>query len=151
MWIPLHAVFSHLCPSPSSVYNVCSSGSTWFSLCFINIWERPQLPCVGGSLCPHRDSVDISISTQCKQLNEHARARTSMHDCQLHRKLRMHASINMLLSHMCAHTCTHTLTCQSSGGKNSQLRHGSAGKHFILITLLFSLPLSHTHTLYFCI
>lgn len=51
---------------------------------------------------------------------------------------------HVIVTHVRTHTQTHTntLTCQSSGGKNTHLRHGSARKHFILITLLFSL--SHT-------
>lgn len=127
-------------------FNVCSSGSTRFSLCFINSQERPQLPCVGRSLCPHCDSVDISISTQCKQLeNTHTQTHTRTHGCQPRWKLRVHAGVHTLLQR----TRARALTCQSSGGKNSQLRHASVGKHFILITLLFSL--THTHARSLCI
>lgn len=127
---------------------MCSSGSTRFSLCFINSRERPQLPCVGGSLCPHCDSVDISISTQCKQLeNTHTQTHTRTHGCQPRWKLRVHAGVHTLLQRTRARA--HVRTNLSVVRRNEQ--SAETCKCRKTFHPYYPVILAHAHTRSLCI
>lgn len=106
--------------------------------------RTPSAPVWRQILAPSPHTLAVSMSTQCKQ-HRSAHARTYVHRRKPvgwpHWKLCSHASIHMLLTR--AHA--HTLSCQSSGGKNSHLRRGSAAN---ISSLLLCYSLHHAHTVF---